>query len=295
MLVKENVRLQRIISGTWKGAFLILLVCLLSSALNEYLLKKFIEFPTIFPSLLGTTLAFFIGFNNNQAYSRWWEARIIIGAITGLSRSLARQCINYIPQRDVAEKMIYMQIAFVYALKESLRRTNEKAYEKYFPGEIPVVLKKVRNKHSTIIFLQQQLLEQIYSQGSIDGFKFIQINETLNSLSGEMGKAERIRNTVFPTTYTFYTKLFIWIFIISVTIVLNNSIGFGSIFLGLTIGYVYYISHMIGDTLLNPFAPTPVGIPLDQLARGLEIDLKELLGEENLPEPIPVIDDEYVL
>lgn len=295
MLIKENVRLQSVISGTWKSALSILLVCLLSSVFNEFFLKKYMEFPAILPSLLGTTLAFFIGFNNNQAYGRWWEARIIAGGVTGLSRSLARQCIGYISQRQDAEKMIYRQIAFVYALKEYLRNTHEKSYEKFL-GEVPGMVQKARNKYSAILQLQVLHLNEIYSHGYIDGFKFSRINETLSDISGEMGKAERIKNTVFPTTYIYYTKLFIWIFIVSVTIVLNDSIGIlSSTLLGMVIGYVYYITHKVGETLLNPFVATPVGIPLDHLSRSAEIDLKEVLGEENLPEPLPVIKNEYIL
>ena len=296
MLIKENVRLQSVISGTWKSALTILLVCFLSSAFNEFVLKKYMDFPSIFPSLLGTTLAFFIGFNNNQAYGRWWEARIIAGGVSGLSRSLARQCIGYIAERPEAEKMIYRQIAFAYALKEYLRNTNEKSYEKYFKEEIPAAILKAKNKYSGILQLQVLHLQKLYSQGHIDGFKFAQLNETLSSISGEMGKAERIKNTVFPTTYIFYTKLFIWIFIISVTIVFNDSVGLvPAAILGLVIGYVYFISHKVGETLLNPFVASPVAIPLDHLTRSTEIDLKEVLGEDNLPDPLPTIKDEYIL
>jgi putative membrane protein len=295
MLVKENVRLQRIINGTWKSALALLVVCLLSSAFNEFLLKKYIDFPAIFPSLLGTTLAFFIGFNNNQAYARWSEARTIIGVISGLSRLLARQCVSYINQRQEVEKMVYRQIAFVYALKENLRNTNEKSHENYFKTSVPDMLRKAKNKCNAMLLLQHEHLEQVYSKGHIDGFKFTQLNQTLSAISGELGKAERIKNTIFPTTYTFYTKLFIWIFIVSVTIVLNNSIGMASILLGPIIGYVYYVSHLVGRTLLNPFEPTPSSIPLDHITRGIERDLKQMLGEEDLPEPIPAIEDEYIL
>ncbi|MEJ1238353.1 bestrophin family ion channel [Chryseolinea sp. T2] len=295
MLIKENVRLQSVINGTWKSALTILAVCLLSSAFNQYFLIKYLEFPSIFPSLLGTTLAFFIGFNNNQSYARWWEARIIAGGITGLSRSLARQCIGYIGQRQEAEKMIYRQIAFVYALTEYLRNKHEGSYEKYLKEEVPVTLKKAKNKYSAILQMQVLHLQELYSKGHIDGFKFAQLNETISNISGEMGKAERIKNTVYPTTYIFYTKLFIWIFIVSVTIVLNDTIGMYAVLLGMIIGYVYFISHKVGETLLNPFVPNPVGVPLDHLTRSAEIDLKEVLGEDNLPEPLSVINNEYIL
>lgn len=295
MLVKENVRLQRVINGTWKSALGILLVCLLTAAFTEYFLAKHFELPGIFPSLLGTTLAFFIGFNNNQAYARWWEGRIIIGGVSGLSRLLARQCVSHIGQREQVVKMVYRQIAFVYALKEYLRNTNERAYEQYFEGVIPDIVLKAENKYNAILLLQQQHLEQLYLKGWIDGFKFTEFNQTLTALSGEMGKAERIKNTVFPTTYSFYTKLFVWIFIVSVTITFHASIGWVSVVLGAVIGYIYYISYSVGRTLLNPFEPTPVGIPLEHITRATERDLKEVLGETDLPEPVPVIRDEYIL
>ncbi|MGC3947122.1 MAG: bestrophin family ion channel [Chryseolinea sp.] len=295
MLIKENVRLQSVINGTWKSTFTILFVCLSSALFNQYFLIKYMQFPAIFPSLLGTTLAFFIGFNNNQAYGRWWEGRIIAGGITGLSRSFARQCVGYIGQRQEVEKIIYRQIAFVYALTEYLRNNHQKSYEKYFKDEVPDSVKKARNKYSAILQLQVQHLNQIYANGYIDGFKFSQLNETISNISGEMGKAERIKNTVFPTTYIFYTKLFIWIFIVSVTIVLNDAIGMFAVPLGLVIGYVYFITHKVGETLLNPFVLTPVGVPLDHLTRSAEIDLKEVLGEDNLPDPLPVINNEYIL
>lgn len=294
MLLKENVRLRRIASGTWKNALLIIFICLLSAALNQFFLKKYIEFPSIFPSLLGTALAFFIGFNNNQAYARWWEARIIYGGVSGLSRSLARQCVSYIAQRPEVEKMVYRQIAFVYALKAYLRNTDDKSYEKFFHEGVPAVVMKAQSKYNAILLLQQQHLEEIYSKGYIDSFKFMQLNETFNGISGEMGKAERIKNTVFPTTYTFYTKLFIWIFIVSVTVVLNNTIGWASVILGFVIGYVYYITYTIGQTLLNPFVLAPTGVALDRITRATEIDLKEVLGEENLPEQTSVISGEYI-
>lgn len=123
----------------------------------------------------------------------------------------------------------------------------------------------------------------------------MEINQTINNLCNEMGKSERIKNTVFPTTYTFYTRIFIFYFIVSVTIVLANLIGAYAILFGFLVGYVYHTSHVIGTTLLNPFEATPTCIPLDQISKNIEINLKEMLGETNLPEPIKNTDSDYIL
>jgi len=81
MIITKNIRITRIIIGTWKTLFFLVIGCVLAYLLNEYILKSYFEFPSIIPAILGPALAFFIGFNNNQAYDRWWEARKIWGAI----------------------------------------------------------------------------------------------------------------------------------------------------------------------------------------------------------------------
>ncbi|MBS1647889.1 MAG: hypothetical protein JST67_11165 [Bacteroidetes bacterium] len=295
MLITENIRLGRIVSGTSKGALFVALTTTASYFFNVYILKNYFQYPAIIPTLLGTALAFFIGFNNNQAYSRWWEARIIWGAIVNESRSLARQSIHYIDDNQAARKIVYRHIAFVYALKNYLRNTDENNYLNYLQDNEHEQITKSLNKYNALLSLQTTDLEECYAKGHIDGFKFMEINQTINNLCNEMGKSERIKNTVFPTTYTFYTRIFIFYFIVSVTIVLANLIGAYAILFGFLVGYVYHTSHVIGTTLLNPFEATPTCIPLDQISKNIEINLKEMLGETNLPEPIKNTDSDYIL
>ncbi len=295
MLLRENIRLGQIVTGTWKSSAFIMLTSILSYLFNEYILKHHLEHPAIIPTLLGAALAFFIGFKNNQAYGRWWEARIIWGALVNESRTLARQCIHYISKKEEAEKIVYRHIAFVYALKAYLRDADDSHYKNYLQASEHGKVSKAYSKHNVLLSLQTAALETCYTNGYVDGFKFMEINQTLNNLCNEMGKSERIKNTVFPTTYTFYTRLFIWYFNISVTLVLANLVGGHAIFFGFLVGYVYHTSHNIGYGLLNPFEATPTGIPLDQISRSIEINLKEILGETNLPEPIRNDNKDYVL
>lgn len=110
-----------------------------------------------------------------------------------------------------------------------------------------------------------------------------------------MGKSERIKGTVFPPTYNFYTRVFIWILIISTTFVITNMVGAWSILYGALIGYIFITIHSIGQSLLNPFEPVPTGISLDQITRTIEINLLETLGESEIPEPIVSVNNDYVM
>ena len=110
-----------------------------------------------------------------------------------------------------------------------------------------------------------------------------------------MGKSERIKNTIFPPTYNFYTRVFVWILMISTTFVIANLVGAWSILYGTLIGYIFLTTHSIGLTLLNPFEPVPSGISLDQITRTIEINLLESLNESEIPEPIKIINNEYIM
>ncbi len=146
-----------------------------------------------------------------------------------------------------------------------------------------------------ILGLQTNLLNDFYQRGLIDGFKFMELNRANTRFCDQMGKSERIANTVFPPSYNYYTKMFIWIFIICVTLVSSDYISYWSIFAGILIGYVFLTTYKIGVSLLNPFEDIASGIPLDQITRTIEINLLEALGQENIPEPVQPIDGEYIM
>ncbi|MEL4308053.1 bestrophin family protein [Joostella sp. CR20] len=308
MLLSKKVNIYRILSGTWRHFLFEIIACV-----SAYFIYRYIEqihfFDTIvvssiIPTILGTALAFFIGFNNNQAYDRWWEARKIWGTLVNHSRTWARQVMFYIDEEEAVKdakvnpikvKLIYRHIAFLYALKEGLRDDSEKHYKNYLSEEDFVAVEKETNVPNAILNIQTKDLQQLTEKGLVDGFKFLELNSMLVHFCDEMGMSERIKNTVFPTTYNFYTRLFVWIFIISVTWSLTDNMGAWSILVGILVGYIFLTTHKIGMALLNPFDNIPAGIPLNQITRTIEINLLELLKDKNIPEPVESVDGEYIM
>jgi putative membrane protein len=123
----------------------------------------------------------------------------------------------------------------------------------------------------------------------------MQINELLVRFSDQMGMSERIKNTIFPTTYSYLTKVFIWLFVVTFTLVISQYAGVYAIFLGWLVGFVFVSTQINGMSLVNPFENNSAGVPLNQITRTIEINLLEMLGEEEIPEPVKPINDEYVL
>lgn len=295
MIISNKISFKRVLSGTWQHLIFDFLTCILTYYLYEHIIKAEFQLPALVPTILGTALAFFIGFSNNHAYDRWWEARKVWGGLVNDSRSWARQVIyltNATPllNEDALEKLrhklIHRHIAFIYALKQKLRKSSTDEYRKYLKEEEIEKIKHRKNIANGILDLQVEDLNQMFTNNTIEGFRFLELNDLNVKFCDGMGKSERIANTVFPVTYAFYTRIFIWIFIVSITMVAADHIGKWSIIVGALVGYIFLTTHKIGGTLMNPFDEIDSGIALDQISRTIEIDMLETMGEKDLPEPI---------
>jgi len=304
MLINPYVPITSIVSGTWKHFLIDLCVCSAAYFFNTDILGPYFDVPAIIPTMLGTALAFFIGFTNNQAYDRWWEARKIWGALVNDSRTWARQLIHYTQpsgQFDANEldlltkKMIRRHLGFVYALKESLRGSTARVYREFLDPADTMAAERETNYPNALLALQARDVETLYQKGAIDGYKFMEINKMITNFCDEMGQSERIKNTVFPTTYIYYTRFFIWIFIICVTLVTADMINYWAIGAGTLVGYTFLTIHTIGKALLNPFDYVTSGIPLDQISRTIEINLLQSIDALEIPAPIKNLNNEYVM
>ncbi len=301
MLLRDKISLVQIFRMTWKLDLMIILVCSLAFVADTYWLKQHISIPVSISAVLGTALAFFIGFNNNQAYDRWWEGRKIWGALVNDARSWARGLLHYCDTAvagetpHIARRMIFRHIAFIYALKANLRKTGDTYYEGYLSKKEAEEVIGSRNIPNAILNIQAADIQLLREQGAIDGFCFRELNSLLVNHCDNMGKSERIRNTVFPPGYLFFTRVFIWFYVILSTLMLSESIGYWSVVFGWAVGFVFHVTHQNGLSILNPFDQNPMSLPLDSISRTIEINLLEMLDHEPLPSPIEPVGGQYLL
>lgn len=299
MLIVKRIKLSRIIRNTWQVDLIMIVSCTITYFTREYLISHHIVIPSIIPTVLGTAIAFFIGFNNNQAYDRWWEARKIWGGLVNDSRSFTRSLLSYTAQNKessaIVRRMIFRHIAFLYALKANLRSTADLIYIKYLENEEKLQVEKQKNIHNAILHNQSRDLQQLYSTKQLDSFQYMDVNNMLVRFSDEMGMCERIKNTVFPTTYSYLTKVFIWLFVVTFTLVISHDMGYWSIFMGWLVGFVFVSTQINGMSLIDPFENNSSGVPLNQITRNIEINLLEMMGETDIPAPVLPINNEYVL
>lgn len=295
MIIRKSLDWRIIIRRSWKRSSTLLLLSTLVAIAYHLLWLDNLAISTMPASILGVAIAFLIGFRVNSAYERWWEARKIWGALVNDTRSWARQAMCLIPTPDtgmetteaqqIHRELLYRQLAFVYALKNHLRKLDIMPEIAPFvsPDELAGYAGK-SNIPNSILQKQASRLRELSASGQLDNFRLIQLDNTLNRLCDEMGACERIKNTVFPRQYSYYSTLFTKIYSYMLPFVLVGETGWLVIPFTMLIGFVFYALDIIAYGIDNPFENSWNDTPMSAISRTLEINLREQLGETNLPE-----------
>ena len=78
--------------------------------------------------LIGVALAFYLGFKNNSAYDRLWEARKIWGGIVNASRSFAVMARDFVLSEDngpaLRKEIVHRHVAWLHMLTVELRKVH---------------------------------------------------------------------------------------------------------------------------------------------------------------------------
>lgn len=270
--------------------------------IHEYWKIAHMELPVAPVTVLGGGLAIFLAFRNNSAYDRWWEARKIWGGIVNYSRTFGMQVISFAsdsnnPQLKITEdelkkwqkQMIYRHIAWLYALTFHLRKKdNWDELKEFLPDNEMDVLKTFVNKPAQLINIQGLELKRAFESGIIDSFRHIELAEKLEEFYNLQGMSERIKNTVFPYYYNYFTRVFLWLFVVCLPMALVKEMGWLAMPMSIAISFVFSILEKSGNITEEPFENRAADTPITTISRAIEIDLRQMLGETDLPAPMPV-------
>lgn len=251
-----------------------------------------ISIPLTVPTVLGTIISVLLAFRSNQAYDRWWEARIIWGGIVNDSRTLARQLLSLMSAgydsaelRGFQKRFIYRQIAWCYALGTGLRQENPFPYiEGHINDEEMEYLANYDNTHVGITDLHAKDLKVAYERGWVNPYQQIELDKTLTRLCDSMGKCERIKNTIFPSTYSLYIHWALHFFILLLPFALVDLFGFIMLPILVVIAACFFLIEKMAIHLQDPFENKPTDTPVLAISRNIERDLKQMLNEKHVPE-----------
>jgi putative membrane protein len=310
---------KEVLVWTRKDIYFLLLVAAVPTCCYVLLDFKWLAIPWLPIALLGTAVAFVVGFKNNASYDRMWEARRIWGAIINASRGWGIMVKDYVSSKHttaaisdkelkkIHQQLFYRHFAWLTALRYQLRepRTWEAIYkkhnaeykEKYFTvdehvnkidialqayltdEEYKLVMQKT-NRATQIIALQSAHLKKLLESGLIEDFRHMELEKILLELYN-------------PRQYATLNKWFIKIFIILLPLGMLQEfekLGGNLIWLAIPFSalasWVFTTMERIGESSENPFEGSANDIPITAMSRTIEIDLREMLDETTIPPAI---------
>lgn len=254
-------------------------------------LDAYYEVPVVpfnIAAFMGTALSIILSFKIGQSYDRWWEARKIWGAIVNDSRSWVLQLQAMLPGHTaLVRQLAYRQIGWCWALSRTLRKQDSSAeLQAFLEGTEVDRVHRQSNVPLAILQLQIEALRSLRQSEQLEVFEHIQLDDTLVRLCASMGKAERIKGTVFPTTYRLLLHVVLYCFAVCLILALSIIPIYWGLPLIMTIITAFLLLERTAYYLQDPFENRPTDTATSAIARTIEINLKELLGEEEIPQPV---------
>ena len=254
-------------------------------------------------TMIGLPLAIFLGFRNSAAYDRYWEARKLWGTLVLRSRNLARQCQSLItlpnaaPAHaslgldDVRVRMTLRAIAYAYALRDLLRGSERSAdYRPYLRADEFDALAGTGNRPDRLMMAMGHDLRTCLEQRLIEPCLATAVDDTLSAMVGAAASCERIKGTPIPYSYTLLLHRTAYMYCFLLPFGLVDSVGFMTPVVVGIVAYTFFGLDSLGDELEEPFGTTPNDLALDAMCRGIEINLREALGDSDLPPPLQPVD-----
>ncbi len=316
----------------WSSNYLWLMLFYSSVVVISYELvdQSWLKIPWLPMSVIGIAVAFFLGFKNNAAYDRLWEARKIWGAIVNTSRSwsvsvrdLITDTFTPVPADELVvihRELVDRHIAWLTALRHQLRERkrwehrNKKKEEAYFRSVVPEYIVSLEddikpflaqgekqqvlngtNRASHLLSNQSKQLMQLRKAGILDEFRHMKLQDLVIDLYTQQGKCERIKNYPFPRQYATFNMIAVWVFAILLPLGMIDTFHDINIWFAIPfstlIGWLFFTMEMVGDYSENPFEGGFNDVPVSALSRTIEIDMLEILGVSPTPEAREPVDD----
>ncbi|TGD82808.1 bestrophin family protein [Hymenobacter wooponensis] len=294
MLLDTRLPIRYIFRDILPDLIRVFIISVIFQLLKQFLAQDIPLIPLQLPTVLGGSISLLLAFKISQSYDRWWEARKVWGAITNDSRTLVLQARTFVadtaslPPALSIQALAYRQIAWCYSLGQSLRGLDPmESLGQFLSAHELAYLQQHSNKPLALLDLHAAQIKELYQQDAINSFQQVQLDATQVRLCDAMGRAERINSTIFPTSYRLMVYLFIYLFLITLSLGLVETIGRWEVPLLLGIATTYFLLERTARYLQDPFNNRPTDTPVTTIARNIEINLKQLLGDTDVPTPLP--------
>lgn len=186
-----------------------------------------------------------------------------------------------------------------YAIPER-EQTLESELVRYLPsGETDEVLMS-NSRSLRVLALQSRQMNEMHADGSLTTQQFCEFQATVRQLIEQQSRSERIKNFPFPRQHAFINSLFVRILCILLPFSMigeferlndvvegwaKGNMVWLSVPLSLLILWMYTSLDQVGESTENPFEGGANDVPISHICQEIEAELREMLGEANVPAP----------
>ena len=176
--------------------------------------------------------------------------------------------------------------------------TLEAELAKYIaPQELAYIL-TTKNRAVQLMSLQSKTLRALFDNNTLDSYQFVEMERMVKDMYDQQGRSERIKNFPYPRQFATINALFVKLFCLllpfsmlkefdklneSVTGIMKGNMVWLAVPFSILISWVFTSLEQVGESTENPFEGSANDVPISQMSRTIEIDLREMLGETDLP------------
>lgn len=155
-----------------------------------------------------------------------------------------------------------------------------------------------KNRATQLLSLQSKTTRELFDDKLIDNYQFVEMQKTIKELFDCQGRSERIKNFPYPRQFATINQFLVKLFCILLPFSMLKEFdklneGIGGILQGnmvwfvipfsVLLSWVFTSLDQVGESTENPFEGSANDVPITQISRTIEIDMREMLGETDLP------------
>lgn len=299
MIVTKNASIFRVLAWQWKSLAFFFVSASLALGLfylvkaNGEALPAWIALPTLPIGVVGGALGIFVSFRTNSAYDRWWEGRKLWGRLINTSRHLSSQLKSYVHPLDaeVAHFAVIRQAAYVDTLRIGLRQQSlvDDPDLNRLLGEDAV--KKLAGESNPTHALLQHHMEDFTAlarreSDALAPLRMQDLDESIRHLLDIQGGCERIKKTPLPRGYGYFAERLIQLYAILLPLAIVEQMGWATIPVSIIVCLSFTLISEAGRVLEDPFNMFYNALPLTQMSRMIETNIRQRFGDTDMP-PIP--------
>ncbi|MFC4211200.1 bestrophin family protein [Pedobacter lithocola] len=175
----------------------------------------------------------------------------------------------------------------------------EDVLAKYLSADDLTYIVTKKNKATQLMALQSKHINQLVAAGVLSELQLQSLQNAITGFYDNQGKAERIKNFPYPRHFSSIATIMLNLFVFLVPYgLLNdfNKLGTGTLIEGYSIWlnipfailltWVFNSLDVVGESSTNPFEGSANDVPITNISRTIEIDMRDMLDETDLPPAI---------